>query len=86
MEKKMSKKALEIVGEIKKQYGDDTSININIYYGAPDARFKRCWWAFANVSSGLHAPGRYGQPLRISDTLSGLAIEGKYESVGCGSF
>jgi len=82
MEKKTSKKAIEIAQEIRNQYGDNR--NINIYYGTPDARYKKCWWAIANMLSGVHVPGTYGQPLRMSDTLYGLAIEGKYESAGCG--
>lgn len=84
MELKISKKAMRIADIIKKQYGDDR--NITIYYGAPDLRFKKCWWAFANVVAGVHSPGRYGRPLRMADTLSNLAIEGKYERPGCGAF
>lgn len=83
MERKTSKKAIQVADMIKEQYGYDR--NIVIYFGAPDARFKRCWWAFANVIDGIHISGHYGQPLRTADTLSNLAIKGKYESPGCGA-
>lgn len=77
MEKKMSKKALEIANEIEKQYGDDRKINI--YYGTPNAKYKKCWWAIAPCLGGFHIPGTYGMPLRKSNTLSGLIKEGKYD-------
>lgn len=83
MELKTSKKAIQIADIIKEQYGDGW--NIRIYFGAPDARFKKCWWAFANVTNGYISPGTYGQPLRMADTLSDLIIKGKYEKPGCGA-
>lgn len=84
MELKTSKKAMQIADMIKEQYGDGR--NINIYFGAPDARFKKCWWAFSNTISGVHSPGYYGRALRTADTLSNLAVEGKYETPGLGAF
>ncbi len=84
MERKTSKKAMQVADMIKEQYADDR--NIHIYYGAPNARFKRCWWAFSNVMNGIRLPGTYGHPLRMANTLSDLAIKGKYESPSCGAF
>lgn len=84
MIRKTSKKAMHVADIIKEQYADDR--NINIYFGAPDARFKKCWWAFSNTAGGVHSPGRYGNALRTADTLSNLAIEGKYETPSCGAF
>lgn len=83
MERKLSKRALEVAEQIKKDYIGIQQIDI--YFGRPDARFKKCWWAFTRTENGISLDGTYGHPLRMSDSLSGLAIEGRYEHPGCGS-
>lgn len=82
MERKMSKKAMEIAKEIEKDYNGD--VKVSIYFGTPNAKYTKQWLAFTKISSGLSVDGLYGLPLRSSKTLSGLIIEGKYEHPGCG--
>lgn len=77
MERKLSKMALKIAKEIESQYDDD-SLKVSIYYGSPNARYSKRWWAFAMVSSGMHVSDPYGMSLRQAKTLAGLA-----EKEGC---
>lgn len=74
---------MEIADKIKTDYPNVGQIDI--YFGAPDARFSKHWWAFAKVVSGIHVGRLYGQPLRMAHTLSNLTVNGKYETPGIGA-